>query len=148
MPEIAQLAPGRLILTRRYHFYAHRTVRVLECDIPRGFPFDGASIPPLAWPIVGHPLERALVASIRHDWGYYTHAPDDRELWDEAFYYDLLWTGHDAATAYAMWRAVRLGAAGEWRRGADMIARGRRVADPVALGHHADSMLVQPWRAH
>lgn len=37
--------------------------------VPDGFTTDGASIPPLCWPLVGHPYSpSSLRAAILHDW--------------------------------------------------------------------------------
>ena len=40
--------------------------------VPVGFESDGASIPRVVWPVVGHPLGRMRKAGVLHDWAVRT----------------------------------------------------------------------------
>ncbi len=51
------------------------TVDDLTIHIPAGFPCDGASLPPLVWPLLYQAFDpRVMVAATVHDWLYYTHS--------------------------------------------------------------------------
>ncbi len=64
--------------TRRCYLLADDLTVTLEdlmVHIPAGFPCDGASIPPLAWPLLYQAFDpRVMVAATVHDWLYYTHS--------------------------------------------------------------------------
>ena len=81
--------------------------------VPAGFTFNGASIPRVFWPIVGHPMEGSfLSASLLHDWccvkskkaGKYTL----RVAGDALFYHMLCEAGVPFWRRAAMYLAVRL----------------------------------------
>jgi hypothetical protein len=75
--------------------------------IPRGFEFDGASIPRAFWFWVGSPFEPQFwEAALIHDWLYLTHILP-RNIADEAFRLALLQAGVGAVRARIMWAAVR-----------------------------------------
>lgn len=76
---------------------------------PKGWRIDGASIPPWAWPLVGHPYGGAYrYASVFHD-----YACDRKERpWQSvhlAFYFGMLASGVDPSKAKLMYAAVYLG---------------------------------------
>lgn len=51
---------------------AYITDKDEKIDIPIGFEFDGASVPKIAWSIVGHPLDQDYLASACvHDYLYF-----------------------------------------------------------------------------
>lgn len=51
------------------------TVDDVTVHVPAGFPCDGASIPPLAWPWLYQAFDpRVMIAATVHDWLYYTHS--------------------------------------------------------------------------
>ncbi|MDQ5911550.1 MAG: hypothetical protein QG599_3648 [Pseudomonadota bacterium] len=51
------------------------TVDDLTVHVPAGFPCDGASLPPLAWPLLYQAFDpRVMIAATVHDWLYYTHS--------------------------------------------------------------------------
>ena len=84
--------------------------------VPAGFPFDGASVPPvLSWLFPrGH--SDYLPAAMIHDWLYATDTGRTRREADAAFHRALRRLGVVAATAWPMWAAVRLGGWLYWRR--------------------------------
>jgi len=56
--------------------------------IPEGFDSDGASIPQLAWRLVGHPFDmRYLLQAVFHDW-LYRFQPLSRKVSDKVLYTD------------------------------------------------------------
>lgn len=79
--------------------------------VPAGFLTDGASIPPLMWPVVGHPYSpSSLRAAILHDW--LCRNPDAHAMPSPAvhrlFYASLRADGVAWLRAWAMWLAVRV----------------------------------------
>ena len=51
------------------------TVDDLTVHVPAGFTCDGASIPPLVWPLLYQTFDpRVMVAATIHDWLYHTHS--------------------------------------------------------------------------
>ena len=79
----------------------------LEVWIPRGYKWNGASIPRPLWAIIGSRFEPdRLLASLRHDWIYLVHCAD-RKSADRLFRDDLLAAGMAAWKAKTMYSAVR-----------------------------------------
>jgi hypothetical protein len=77
--------------------------------IPEGYVFDGASIPRIAWSIVGYPFEPDLIeAACVHDW-YCEHAQrySDRTIGDTIFLKMLQEKGVSKTRRIAMYLAVR-----------------------------------------
>ena len=82
--------------------------------IPRGFEFDGASIPPLLWPVIGSPFDPRFVrAALIHDWLYSSHLID-RKTADRAFQAVLIADGVTDWRAGLMYSAVRAGGLVAW----------------------------------
>jgi hypothetical protein len=75
--------------------------------IPKGFETDGASIPPIMWPVMGHPLSGSLVkATTLHDWEIVTrHAPSP--VVHRRFYEALRSLGVGRVRAALLYAAVR-----------------------------------------
>lgn len=68
----------------KYHDKKTSEVIRKEIIIPKGWAFDGASIPPVFWSIVGKPTDsKLLVPAMVHDWLY--GKMFNRELSDEIF---------------------------------------------------------------
>jgi hypothetical protein len=66
-----------------------RTICGVTIHVPRFFQYDGASIPAVAWQIIGTPFNpRFMIASVFHDWLYHTHQVP-RPAADK-LHYDLL----------------------------------------------------------
>jgi hypothetical protein len=91
-------------------------VTVVDQDIwiPKGFHYDGASIPAPAWPLTYTPFAPDVMrAAIVHDWLYHAHedAHDEhsplRKATDEIFFQLLLGDKVSAGKAKVMWAAVR-----------------------------------------
>jgi hypothetical protein len=90
------------------------TVGGMSIAVPAGFEFDGASIPPLAWPIIGSPFDPRFVrAALLHDWIYSSHLMPRKEA-DIAFRDILLADGVGDWRAELMYRAVRLAGVASW----------------------------------
>ena len=82
--------------------------------VPAGFEFDGASIPPPVWPIIGSPFDPRFVrAALLHDWAYSSHLIG-RKTADVAFRDILIADGVGEWRAELMYRAVRLAGAASW----------------------------------
>lgn len=87
--------------------------------VPKFFQYDGASIPGIAWQLVGTPFNpRFMLAAVFHDWLYHTHQLERRPA-DQLFRQLLLDSQVDEGTAEAMYRAVRLAGSGYWKNDAD-----------------------------
>ena len=82
--------------------------------LPAGFEFDGASIPPILWPVIGSPFDPAYMeAALLHDWLYSTHIVTRREA-DVAFREQLVAHGVTDFRADMMFRGVRLAGVFAW----------------------------------
>jgi hypothetical protein len=85
-------------------------------NIPKGFRFDGASIPRFLWPVVGHPLEcDFVVGAIIHDFlcGR-TLTAKDRLAADRVFDEVNDYTGVGDCKRWTLYRGVRIGAWWVW----------------------------------
>jgi hypothetical protein len=102
--------------------------------VPAGFEFDGASIPPILWPIIGNPFDPKFCrAALLHDWLYSSHLIDRRAA-DKAFLAALIEDGVNEWRAQAMYSAVRAGGLTSWDDSEQDVAymawlRERIVAD-------------------
>lgn len=75
--------------------------------VPKGFEFDGASIPKPLWSVMGGPLEGPYVRSAAlHDHGCRTRTEPSRVVHDR-FYASMRAEGVGAIRATLMYRAVR-----------------------------------------
>ncbi len=86
-----------------------------------GFTTDFASIPRLAWPIIGHPAGDHGKAAVVHDWLYQN--PDDgvdkprtRRRCDQVFLEAMKVLGIGWWRRSAMYCAVRVGGRGAWKK--------------------------------
>ena len=99
--------------------------------IERGFETDFASIPRIAWPIIGHPAGKHGKAAVVHDWLY--RYPDDgvlrvgqfelpvphprtRRRCDQIFLEAMKVLGVGWWKRSAMYFAVRVGGRGAWKK--------------------------------
>ena len=68
------------VVIRNIHVRVTYENKVYTFVIPRGFTYDGATIPAIAWLIIGHKTEpRFKIASCVHDWLCEHHADIDTE---------------------------------------------------------------------
>lgn len=82
--------------------------------IPRGYVWDGASIPGLLRAWMGDPYEGPNRDSgLLHDYLYET-CKVSREQADELFYRELMTDGDSKTSAYLKWKAVRMFAASHY----------------------------------
>lgn len=86
--------------------------------IPQGFIWNGASIPRIAWSIVGAAPGYFLRASCIHDFAYGT-GEVAREIADDIFHQVILLDGARRTQARAMWRAVRMFGGGHYKEAAE-----------------------------
>jgi hypothetical protein len=83
--------------------------------VKRGYSTDGASIPRLAWRVIGHPWAQYLPAAIVHDILYETEVWK-RDMADECFLDLMRWLEVPVLKRSAMYRAVRMFGGATWRR--------------------------------
>lgn len=89
-------------------------VKIREITVPRGYVWDGASIPGLVRPFMGEPFVGAhRDAGLLHDYLYET-CKVSRSQADELFYRELLADGDSKPSAYLKWLAVRTAAASHY----------------------------------
>jgi hypothetical protein len=82
--------------------------------IPRGYVYDGASIPRIFWFLIGSPFEPVFAAAaLVHDWFYLTHLVP-RAVADECLYQLLRACGVGTVRAHIIWAAVRSCAGFAW----------------------------------
>ena len=82
--------------------------------IPAGFIFDGASIPKVAWSIVGAADGRYFLAALVHDW-LYTTKQLSKEQADNLFKRVMMKIGIGWWKRMIMWRAVDWFGGSPWR---------------------------------
>jgi hypothetical protein len=117
-PIVQQIGPRTWRLHEDWHY---TTPQDLHIVIPKGFEFDGASIPRALWPIAT-PSGSLFLASIIHDWGYqhgYVILEDGERVPKGRWYFDDLFhemaKARGAAIGHAAWAAVRLFGFSSWR---------------------------------
>lgn len=88
---------------------------------------DGASIPPIFWPLVGPPLGGLyLRAAVVHDTGYrYNRLGMPRYWWDRCLLIGMRIDGVKAWRRFAMYRCLRRfgGLAASWRANGSRLVR-------------------------
>ena len=100
--------------------------------VPKFFQYDGASIPPAAWQLVGTPFQpRFMTAAVFHDWLYHTHQLKQQQATDELFHDLLLQSGVNKVRAAAMLAAVRLAGGWYWDNDEDDDAYLIRLAERI-----------------
>ena len=82
--------------------------------IPKGFKWNGCSIPKYLRFILDNPLSyKYIIASLIHDWFYYTHSFNKNKV-DNLFYYHLIKTGNCKYKSYIMEKSVNLFGLNYW----------------------------------
>ena len=90
----------------RYELVENYFIPGYECGVPKGFIFDGASIPAIAWHITYTPFHPLVIApALYHDWPYVAHNIS-RDKADSIFLELLLENGVPKLTAKKMHFAV------------------------------------------
>jgi Protein of unknown function (DUF1353) len=106
------------VLTMEYRL----TVNGETLVIPRGFLFDGASVPRAAWFFIGDNYEPDfMIAALAHDWLYWSHQWP-KEKADKALRDLLKASGVGAIRTAAMYRAVDLAGGPAWRKSPGVTA--------------------------
>ena len=98
---------------------------VLTIEIPRGFVTDLASVPRVAWPLIG-PSGSHAPAAILHDWLYRADVPFSRRTADLYFRYAMDVSGVPAVRKWILWAGVRL-PVGAW------VWRKNKRREPIVL---------------
>jgi hypothetical protein len=99
--------------------------------VPKFFQYDGASIPPAAWQVIGTPFQpRFMAAAVFHDWIYHTHqiGKDDA---DDLFHDLLVANGVNKIKASLMLAAVASVGGWYWDNDADDLAYLKRLATRI-----------------
>lgn len=96
--------------------------------VPKFFQYDGASIPPPAWPLIGTPFQpRFMTAAVFHDWLYHTHQLTKKKT--DRLFYDLLVASRvNVAKAALMLAAVEAFGDAYWQNDAEDKAYLKRLA--------------------
>lgn len=73
-----------------------------------GFICDGGTIPPIFWPVVGHPFGQCLPAFVHHDyrWSFRNELKTDFAESNKQLYRDCRRCGAGVIKASAIWSAV------------------------------------------
>ena len=94
-----------------------RTICGVTIHVPKFFQYDGASIPAVAWQIIGTPFNpRFMIASVFHDWLYHTHQVPRAAA--DKLHYDLL-----MEDGVARWKASAMNYAVRQLGGSLMMSR-------------------------
>lgn len=104
------------------------TFRGRSFVIPKGFDFDGASVPKIFWISIFAPLDpQAVRAACDHDW-IYRHQPAGwtRRDADLVFLCFLLEDGVPPRKAFLAYRGVRLFGWIAWRKNRRLLEEARR----------------------
>jgi hypothetical protein len=103
--------------------YAGKTIRV-----PKFFQYDGASVPPGCWQLIGTPFQpRFMTAAVFHDWVFHTHQLD-MEKANQMFCRLLVAGGINKVKAEVMHAAVEGFGEWYWENDADDRAYLKRLA--------------------
>ncbi|MEN9362165.1 MAG: hypothetical protein RL095_3700 [Verrucomicrobiota bacterium] len=107
-----------------------------EVVIPRGFLFDGASVPRAFWSIIGAPNEPDfMLAALLHDWLYWSHQWTKAKA-DAALRDLLVASGVSAIRAGAMFRAVDLFGGTAWRKAPGVTEGSRWILEGDEIVPH------------
>ncbi len=99
--------------------------------VPKFFQYDGASVPAIAWQLIGTPFNpRFMLASLFHDWLYHTHLVK-QPVADRFFYELLIANGVGKAKAWLMRSAVEAAGSAYWDNDPDDVAYLRRLAKRI-----------------
>lgn len=99
--------------------------------VPKFFQYDGASIPIMAWQLIGSPFHpRFMVAAVFHDWLYHTHQ-FDRETTDNLFYELLRLSDVGNTKATLMREAVHNFGGWYWVNDKDDLAYLKRLSKKI-----------------
>ena len=90
----------------------------LTIRIPKGFQYDGASIPRIFWRVIKSPFQPKFMApALCHDWLYTENIPGvDKSLADDIFYHLLLLNGVKKTKAKLMHQAVKWFGGGHFKK--------------------------------
>jgi hypothetical protein len=99
--------------------------------VPKFFQYDGASVPSLAWQLIGSPFHpRFMTAAVFHDWVYHTHQID-RDAADDLFYKLLCDNRVGKTRAVVMREAVENFGSWYWENDKGDRAYIRRLTDKI-----------------
>ena len=142
---IVQPVPG----TKKYRLMVEYRIIVLGqlIIIPKGFMFDGASIPRYLWGLMYSPFHPYVVlAALVHDWLYFNHQCSQK--WSDLIFKEILKDGPaNRIKIRMMYRAVRMAGAKSycWDR-KDVLAL-RQMHYIMRLNHKPDQYkLPDMWR--
>jgi hypothetical protein len=107
--------------------------RRLRIYVARGYVTDGASIPRLVWPLIGHPLSgKLLQAALAHD-ALYSIRVLRRSTADRALRDLALANGYHPVKAALVYYSVRAAGRKAWR-----------TRDPAGMGRKVAVCAIQP----
>jgi hypothetical protein len=115
---------------RLEHDFIGRMIHGKRTTVREGFITDGASIPRIAWSIVGHPFQEPLkAAAILHDAEYAAKLYTRKEC-DERFYLAMRELGIRWTKSRIIWLAVRSGGWMPWKKyTVESIQKARKLVE-------------------
>ena len=117
-PKLSPVPKLKLYILLKDYPAVYGDMKIL---IPKGFVFDGASIPFIGWLPTYTPFHPLVMASaICHDWIFLNHQTDQKTA-DQILYDRLVLNGASPFKSKLMYRAVRIGGGLFWQPGADKI---------------------------
>jgi hypothetical protein len=86
--------------------------------VPKGFITDGASCPKILWSLCSPMTGPQAEAAVLHDYLYSkdSHIIVDRKQADQLFYEAMIANGTSIVKAQLIYRGVRLGGSGSWKK--------------------------------
>lgn len=119
---LLQLVPenNKYQLAKDYNIVITIETQSYSIWIPKGFEYDGATIPALFWQTMYSPFAPDVMrAALVHDWLYYTHkvqqTPINRETADKIFEAIIKADGVKGNKANLMYTALRVGGQPAWK---------------------------------
>lgn len=99
--------------------------------VPKFFQYDGASVPAIAWQLIGTPFNpRFMLPAVFHDWLYHTQQVT-RDQADELLHQLLIKNRIGKTKAWLMWKAVEAAGEAYWGNDPDDRAYLRRLAKRI-----------------
>jgi len=118
-PKTQPSRKGAYIVTEDYHVKDDELG--FDFVIPKGWEYDGASIPRFWWRVIGSPfLAEFQGGCLPHDY-LYRMLICERKLADQLMKKRLLLSDVSKARAGLMYRAVRIGGGSRWRENRDTL---------------------------
>lgn len=114
-PDIRPISKGQYKLYEDYYYSYKLGDKTTYGGIPKGFIYDGASVPRILWSVLGmSPDGLGRPAFLIHDF-MYDKQKKSRKFADDLFYEVLLYVGESRWRAWTAYKGVRLFGGRVWR---------------------------------